>query len=165
MLLLGPQVLPHVLHVCEPGVRGADPTAHPQLAPTLQILPLVRLLPVRLRWEGCTVHLPGQLLPGPEAAGPWLFFVEASSQAGEDGMPVCHPGRPLWAALVFTVGPRLLGLVFPGCQVLDFREPWGASGRSAQLKSQGCNRCHQAVPAHRAHSGWRSQLPGIPAIL
>lgn len=66
------------------------------------------------------MHLPGQLLPGPEAAGPWLFFVEAPSQAGEDGMPVCHPGRPLWAALVFTVGPRLLGLVFPGCQVLGF---------------------------------------------
>lgn len=35
------QVLSHVLHVREPGLRPADPAAHAQLAPALQVLPLV----------------------------------------------------------------------------------------------------------------------------
>lgn len=105
MLLLGPQVLPHVLHVCEPGVRCADPPAHPQLAPTLQILPLVRLLPVRLRGEGVSAR--------PEAAGPGLSFVEAPSQAGEDGVPVCVP----WDA---CCGTQAAGSCVPGCRVLGF---------------------------------------------
>lgn len=35
------QVLPHVLHVREPGLCRADAAAHAQLAPTFQILPLV----------------------------------------------------------------------------------------------------------------------------
>lgn len=36
------QVLPHVLHVRESGLCCSDPAAHTQLAPTFQVLPLVR---------------------------------------------------------------------------------------------------------------------------
>lgn len=46
------QVLSHVLHVREPGLRPADPAPHAQLAPALQVLPLVSaglLLPSRGR--------------------------------------------------------------------------------------------------------------------
>ena len=41
MLLPAPQVFPHVLHVREPGLCPADTAAHAQLAPALQVLPLV----------------------------------------------------------------------------------------------------------------------------
>lgn len=159
MLLLGPQVLPHVLHVCEPGVRCADPTAHPQLAPTLQILPLVRLLPVRLRWGGgggvCTVHLPGQLLRGPGCPS-W----KPPARLVRTACLCLSPGTPTVGSPCVHVGLRLLGLVFPGCQVLGFvpsgvQRALGSRVGSTQLKSQGFDRCRQAVPALRANSGWR----------
>ena len=67
-----PQVFPHVLHVREPGLCRADLAAYPQLAPAIQVLPLVsigargrplpgprrRLVACGPRW-GCSLSLPG----------------------------------------------------------------------------------------------------------
>lgn len=39
--MLFPQVFPHVLLVCQPGLRSADPAADAKLETTLQILSLV----------------------------------------------------------------------------------------------------------------------------
>lgn len=41
------QVLPHVLYVRESGLRPSDPPANTQLEATLQVLPLVRTLPLQ----------------------------------------------------------------------------------------------------------------------
>lgn len=83
--LLVPQVFPHVLHVREPGVCGADASAHAQLASALQILPLVS---------------PPQDGPGPAWAGrvrPLPSGPQAAPATAEPGRAQClrvSPGPP-----------------------------------------------------------------------
>ena len=84
-----PQVFPHVLHVREPGLRPADPVAHAQLAPALQVLPLVsgHGEPGPLPSLGHAVRLGGQLPPGS------LAVLRGASPVSEPGLLWAPRGR------------------------------------------------------------------------
>ena len=71
-LLLAPQVFPHVLHVREPGLCPADTAAHAQLAPALQVLPLVSV-------RSCPC-LPGGVWGAATPGAPAVFPRPAVSQ-------------------------------------------------------------------------------------
>lgn len=47
------QVFPYVLHVCQPGMCGADAAANTQLAAPLPLLPLVSWAGMGRDWVGC----------------------------------------------------------------------------------------------------------------
>lgn len=98
MLPLAPQVFPHVLHVREPGLCPADAAAHAQLAPTLQVLPLVSV-------RSCPC-LPGGVW-GAGTPGPRLSFLDRPSPSpgaasalrtaqGDQPRPAPRPGSFRW---------------------------------------------------------------------
>ena len=130
MLPLVPQVFPHVLHVREPGLRPADPAPHAQLAPALQVLPLVSM-------RSCSCHPRGVLgaaLPGPQPS----FLDRGSPSPGHprpswtSRSPAPGPPRPSWTRGLPALGtPALPGPAVPqprGPPALPgpgVSQPWG----------------------------------------
>ena len=145
MLPLVPQVFPHVLHVREPGLRPADPAPHAQLAPALQVLPLVSM-------RSCSCHPRGVLgaaLPGPQPS----FLDRGSPSPG-------HP-RPSWTSRSPAPGPPALpgpGVSQPWAPPPFLDRPFPSPGAPPHFLDRGS----PSPGAPRPSWTGRSPAPGPP---
>lgn len=101
------QVLSHVLHVREPGLRPADPAPHAQLAPALQVLPLVSaglLLPSRGRGG----QPPGPGRPSWTGRPPVPGLLQPSGRPGGRASAGTRLGSSCWGGGGLRVAARAL---------------------------------------------------------